>query len=257
VAAVALLALAAGGVGRHERPVRRPGDWWRLAALGVVGNGLFQLCLVHGVHRTSPAHAALLVALSPIFAALLAALWLGERLSPRRILGIVVAFAGVALIVSRGGDPAGGPTWLGDLLSLGAGLAWAFYSVAGKPLLARRPAFEVTTWAMAFGALPLLPLGLPGLAAVPWRDLSPGAWLLLAYLSVGTLAVANLIWYWALARAATARVVAFSYLNPVVAAVIAVVLRQEAPTVALALGALAVLTGVTLAGGAGGQTSKP
>jgi drug/metabolite transporter (DMT)-like permease len=241
-----LLALAAAGVGRRDAAPRRRGDWWRMAGLGVVGNGLFQLCLVHGVHRTSPAHAALLVALSPIFAALLAALLLGERLPPRRIVGIGIAFAGVALIVSHGGGPASGPTWLGDLLSLGAALTWALYSVAGKPLLARRSAFEVTTWAMVFGALPLLPLGLPELARVPWSQLSLGTWALLVYLSVGTLAVANLIWYWALARAATTRVVAFSYLNPVVAAVIAVALGQEVPTATLAAGALAVLTGVAL-----------
>jgi drug/metabolite transporter (DMT)-like permease len=72
-------------------------------------------------------------------------------------------------------------------------------------------------------------------------------WLLIAYLSAVTIALANLLWYWALARRATARVVAFSYLIPVIATAIAVAAGQEALTAPLALGAAAVLAGVALA----------
>jgi drug/metabolite transporter (DMT)-like permease len=69
---------------------------------------------------------------------------------------------------------------------------------------------------------------------------------LIAYLSAGTIALANLLWYWALARAATARVVAFSYLIPVLATVIAVLAGQESLSPPLALGVMAVLGGVAL-----------
>jgi drug/metabolite transporter (DMT)-like permease len=213
--------------------------------LGLLGNTLFQVLMVTGVHHTSPAHAAILVALSPIFAALLARLLLGEPLGMRRLGGIGLAFVGVAVIVTRGGD--GTASWLGDLLSLGASLSWALYTVVGKPVLARATPLAVTTWATVFGAIPLLPLGLPGLGEVRWSALSMERWLLLAYLSAGTIAVANLLWYWALARTATARVVAFSYLIPVLATAIAVGAGQEALTLSLALGAAAVLGGVALA----------
>ena len=197
------------------------------------------------MHRTSPGHAAIIVALSPILSALLARLLYAEPVSARRIAGILLGFAGVALIVARGSR--GMSSVRGDLLCLGASLAWALYTVVGKPLLARATPLAVTTWATLIGVLPLLPFGVPGLHDVRWSELSLGQWLLLAYLSAGTIALANLLWYMALARTATTRVVAFSFLIPLIATTIAILAGQETLTPSLALGAIAVLGGVALA----------
>ena len=235
------MALPAGAL----RPAFRPRDWGLVALLGLLGNTLFHVLMVTGIHLTSPAHAAILVALSPLFAALLARFLLGESLGTRQLGGIGLAFAGVVVIVTREGD--GTASWLGDLLSLGASLSWALYTVIGKPLLARASPLAVTTWATVLGTIPLLPVGLPGLGEVRWTELSMGRWLLIGYLSAITIALANLLWYWVLARRATARVVAFSYLIPLIATVVAVAAGQEALTVTLALGAAAVLCGVALA----------
>ena len=220
-------------------------DWAVVVLLGIFGNTLFHSLLVLGVHRTSPGHAALLVALSPVLAALLARLFYGEPVGRRRVIGIALGFVGVALIVLRGTHSAA--SLLGDVLALGASLSWALYTVVGKPLLRRATPLAVTTWATLFGALPLLPLGLPGLREVRWAALAPGQWFLLAYLSAGTIALGNLLWYVALARTATARVVGFSFLIPLLATTIAVLAGQETLSPGLVLGALAVLGGVALA----------
>jgi len=201
VAALVLLGVMAVAAPAWRRP--SPAEWATLVLLGLVGNTLFQLGMVGGLRFTTPAHSALMIALNPVFTALLARVWLGERLTARRALGIGLAFGGVAVILAPGAGPAADATLLGDLLSLGAAVAWAVYSVAGKPLLATRPSLEVTTLAMVIGAVPLLPVGLPGLLRVPWVDLGLGTWALLGYLSVVSLVVAYLLWYWALARAAT------------------------------------------------------
>jgi drug/metabolite transporter (DMT)-like permease len=242
--AAAVLGAAAWAVGAL-RPGFRLRDWALVVLLGLVGTTAFHALLVTGVHHTSPAHAAILVALSPLFAALLARLLLGEPLGARRLGGIGLAFAGVAVIVTRAGG--GSASWLGDLLSLGASLTWALYTVIGKPLLARATPLAVTTWAGILGALPLLPIGLPGLAEVRWSALTLPRWSLILYLSAGTIALANLLWYWALARWATVRVVAFSNLIPLVATAIAVATGQESLSLALGVGALAVLSGVAVA----------
>jgi len=227
------------------RPGLRARDWGVVVLLGLLGNTLFHGLLVSGIHRTSPGHAAILVALSPVLTVLLAWLLYGETVGPRRRAGIALGFAGVAVIVARGNE--GSTSLVGDLLCLGASLAWALYTVVGKPLLARATPLAVTTWATAIGVAPLLPLGAPGLAEVGWSALSLREWLLLAYLSAGTIALANLLWYVALARTATARVVGFSFLIPLIATTIAVLAGQETLTLALVVGALAVLAGVALA----------
>ena len=148
------------------------------------------------------------------------------------------------MIIGR--DDLTGGTLLGDLLSAGAALAWTVYSVGAKPLLAVHPPLQITALAMVLGTLPLLLIGGPALLAVEWGSLGPGTWLLLAYLSVGTIVVASFLWFWALARASTARVAAYSYLTPVLAAGISVALGQDAPSVSLAVGSLAVVAGVAL-----------
>jgi drug/metabolite transporter (DMT)-like permease len=221
-------------------------EWGTVTLLGLAGSTVFQLCMVGGLRFTTPAHAALLINLNPLLATLLASAWLGERLRARQVAGIALALAGVILIVTRGGDLGRG-AWIGDLLSLGAAVAWAVYSVAGKPLLAVYPPLEVTTLAMVIGTLPMLPFGLPGLLRVPWTGLGLGIWALLAYLSVFTLVVAYLLWYWALARAPATRVVAYSYLTPVTAAAISVGVGHDTLTGPLVVGAIAVMAGVTLA----------
>jgi drug/metabolite transporter (DMT)-like permease len=184
--------------------------------------------------------------MNPLITAVMAAGWLGEGLGPRRAAGIAIALAGVVTIVVRDGALAGGPL-VGDLLALAAAFAWAVYSVLGKPLLATRRPFEVTTLAMVVGAVALLPLGLPGLVAVPWTRLGPSTWLQLAYISVLTQVVAYLLWYWTLARASTARVVAFTYLTPLIATAISIATGHEVVSGTLIAGALAVLGGVALA----------
>ena len=236
-----LAGLASGSL----RSAVRTRDWGLIALLGLLGNTLFHALLVSGVHRTSPGHAAIIVALSPILSALLARLFYAEPVGARRVAGILLGFAGVALIVARGSR--GMSSALGDLLCFGASLAWALYTVVGKPLLARATPLAVTTWATLIGVVPLLPFGVPGLHEVRWSELSLGQWLLLAYLSAGTIALANLLWYVALARTATTRVVGFSFLIPLIATTIAILAGQDTLTASLALGALAVLAGVALA----------
>jgi len=247
---VAAIVLGAGllAVGRRV-PRLSPREWTIVALLGLSGNTIFQLCMVGGLALTTPAHSALMININPILAALLSWAWLGERLGARRAAGILLALGGAALIVTRSGAGAG--SIVGDLVSLGGALAWAVYSVVGKPLVTVRPALEVTALASVIGAAPLLPFGLPGLAAVPWATLGLTTWLLLGYLSVASLVVANLLWFWALARAATARVVVFSYLTPVMAAAISVAVGYEAVTLPLVAGAGAVIAGVALAQFAG------
>ena len=227
------------------RSTLRPRDWGVVGLLALFGNTLFQGLLVLGIHRTSPAHAAILVVLSPVLAAVLARLLYGEPVGVRRMGGIAISFLGVVLIVTRGSH--GAASMMGDLLSLGASLSWALYTVIGKRLLARATPLAVTTWATLLGAVPLLPVGMPGLRGVRWTALTGGQWLLLAYLSAGTIALANLLWYMALARTATARVVVFSFLIPLIATAIAVLAGQETLTLSLVLGAVAILAGVALA----------
>jgi drug/metabolite transporter (DMT)-like permease len=85
--------------GRWPRLSRR--EWLTVALIGIAGNAAFHLCLTGGLALTTPAHAALLVNLTPLFAALLAAVMLRERLGVRQLGGVLLAFGRIVVILGR------------------------------------------------------------------------------------------------------------------------------------------------------------
>ncbi len=231
---------------REGWPSLTPREWGHLTVLGLVGCTAFQLLLIWGLKWTTPSHSALLGNASPIFALFLAWCWLGEPLTGTKVAGFVLTFVGIIAILGGGpGVDSDGSTLLGDVITLGSSLAWALFTVLGKPLLAHHPPLETTTLALSMGALALLPLGAGDLWRVQWETFSLLIWLNLAFLSfVGGLAY--LLWYYALSHAQAGQVAVFSQLTPVVAMTVSVMLGQELLTLPLLLGAGAVIAGVAL-----------
>ena len=163
--AAPLLVLAAAGVGRFgaRHPSRRPwpslADLPLCAALGLA-MAAYQVCYFRAVTLVGVAPAALLAICSaPLLIAVLAALFLGERLTPLVRLSLGMATAGTALLVvgPRGFGEIAGHFGLGALLALGAGVSYAAYAVAAKGLLARVTPLAVSAITFALAALFLAP----------------------------------------------------------------------------------------------------
>ena len=146
------------------RPTRR--EWLGLVAIGLLWFGLYNVALNAGERRVDAGTAAMLIQLSPVLVAVLAAIFLKERATVFLGIGLVVAFAGVVLIatsVSGHGDS----DPLGVFLCLVSAAAYAVSLVVQKPVVGRLPAIQVTWTACTVGALACLPFagGLAGQAA--------------------------------------------------------------------------------------------
>ncbi len=232
---------------RARRRVERC-DWPRLLLAGVLGVGVNQTLFLAGMRLTSPGHGALLYALTPIFVFLMARAGLGERATAAKVIGILLAFAGTAVVLlSRGllALSAGSPV-LGDLLVLCAVVAWSLFAVVSKPLAEKYGPAAGTGWALLVGTLVYLPFGF-GLGDVSrFARLSWGGWGAVAYLVVMTNVASWLIYAWALARTEASRVVIWSNLQPVLTALLAWGMYGERLTLQLAAGGVLVLGGVLL-----------
>ncbi|WP_243149774.1 DMT family transporter [Thermaerobacter sp. PB12/4term] len=268
------LAHAAGG----ERPAlpAAPGagtGWWRDAGrfvlLGATGIFLYHTGLNWGETRVSAATASLLVATAPALTALMSRFWLGERLAPRGWLGLVLSFAGVALISWAAAQPAaapaepaaavtatgGGsvpslPAWAGPAAVGVAALGTSAFFVLQRPLSGRYDALTLTSFYTWAGTLLLGAAFGPGLARqVAAGDLAPAAWLAAVYLGVFPSALAYWCWSAALARAPAARVASLLNLNPLLAVATAWVMLGERPTWAEWLGGAVAVAGVLLVQG--------
>jgi len=238
---IAALALGVVGAARGVRlPARR--DIPAIAAVGFAGMTAYQLLLNSG-ERTVPAGtAALLINISPVFTAVAASVLLHERMTRLGWIGVAIACAGASLIAVAGRD--GLALEEGALLVLGAAVAQATFFVAQKPLLRRYGSLELTTWAMALGALMALPFapGLPGAIA----DAPAEALAAVVFLGLGASAIGFVTWAYACAWIDVSVAAATLYSVPVVAFTVAWVWLGEEPAPMALVGGAIALVGVAL-----------
>jgi drug/metabolite transporter (DMT)-like permease len=235
-----MLALAPSGlrVARRRLPL--------LALLGAVFFAAFPVTFNTGLRFTEASRGALMLATMPIWSALLGRV-AGERLGGRQLAGVGLSVVGIGLAFAEPGWAAGGrAALLGDGLLLLTGLLGAVYGLLAKRALALDGPATVTTYAMLFGTLLLLPWALvEGLAPAVGR-LDGRLLAVMVFLGVPGGAVAFLLWTWALSRLTPTRVTVYINLNPLVAALLGVLLLAERRSGLFLLGFAAVVGGVLL-----------
>ncbi len=225
---------------------KRDAPWTRsdipmLLFLGVIGVALNQILFVFGLSLTSVAHAALVIALTPLLVLALAAARGLEHFTLRKAVGMLIAVSGVgALNFSR----AAGASLAGDVLILGAALTFTFFTVFGKESSSKHGNITLNTFAYTGGALILSPVTFYmtrrfDLFSISWR-----AWAGVVYMALFSSVICYLIYYYALKYIAASRASALSYLQPLLATLMALPVLGEAITLPLAFGGLLILTGV-------------
>ena len=238
---VAVVLRARGPIPLPERK-----DVPRLAAVGILGNVVYQVAFILGLSRAQAGHASVVLALSPMFTALLSA-WRGhERPGTRTWSGAAASILGIALVTTSGGEGHGAgvhPAAWGDLVLVGAAFLWAAYTVGSRPIVARYGSVPTTAWTLWIGTPPLLLVAIPSLMKQRW-DVPASAWgglLFSACLSIG---LAYLIWYRGVEKIGNTRTAIFSNLTPLVALAVSAVWLGERVTPLAMAGVVLTLGGV-------------
>ena len=232
---------------RDEQPLTR-GDVLKMAGLGLLGNGLYQVLFIIGIDNTSLTNSALILASSPIFVAIFGALFKIERLNALAWFGILLSFAGIALVIFGNApvDEVGKSNLLGDGLTLGAAIAWGAYTVLVVPLVKHHSPIRVTALSIAFGTVPLILLATPTFLSLDWSKVGLNSWLGVIYSGGFAIALGYVIWNRGVQHIGSARTAVYSNLNPILAAMIAFFVRGDALTIYHLIGAAVILTGIAL-----------
>lgn len=232
---------------RAGRVIER-NDQYRLWVLGLLAIPINQGFFLYGLQWTTTGHAALLYGLTPMFVMLFAAWKLKERITLWRLSGIVLALAGVILVLFEKGITLAPDQFIGDVFVLIAVVAWALYTVLGKPLIEKYGAMVVTARAMTYGTILFIPLGLTSIVGFEPAAVSAESWMGLLYCALLTSVVAYSLWFWALKFIDATQVAVFNNFQPVIAAMIGYVLLGEPLTSMFVGGGVLVLIGVFVTG---------
>lgn len=224
-----------------------PGDGKKLLALGLLGNALYQSFFISGMAHTRAGNAALILAITPLFTAILGRIRRHEYFAARGVAGLLLAFAGIVIIVLSGrGEFSIGETILGDCLLLISTVCWSLYTVGSRNLVHAYGSIKATAIMMASGTPLLLLICAPSLLRQDWSRVRPIAWAGLVYSGLFAIAVAYIIWSYGVRKIGSTRTAIYSNITPIVAILVAWPALGESPTLGQLAGAVVIFAGVYL-----------
>lgn len=242
LAAVVLLSL----VFARGRKLPSRSDIMALVALGMLGNGLYQLFFVVGISRTRVGNAALVIAATPAFIAIISRSR-GERISRRVFAGIALSLVGVGIVVLGSARAASGtPTILGTMLVFAGTLCWTAFTVMLQPFARRLDPVQLSAFTMVGGTIPLFLFTMPALLSTSWSSLGFAAWGAVFYASVISMGVAYMFWYRGLRVLGPTRTAVYANLQPVIAILVAWMFLRETPTIWQGIGTGTIISGLFL-----------
>jgi len=222
---------------------------WRLTLLGMLGNGVYQVFFILGIVRTRVATAALIIAATPAFIAILGRLSGTEHLSRRQWGGIALQLVGCFTVVlgsARAAAGGGSDSLVGVALILTASMSWAVYSIALRGVASQVHTLQLGGYTMLGGALVTIAVALPAMLATDWLAVPFAAYGAVLYSAILAMVVAYLFWYRGLRVLGPTRTAVYSNLQPLFAAAVAYLVFREIPTVPQSIGAALVISGLLL-----------
>ncbi len=222
--------------------------WKYLALMSVPAIAIFNAFIYLALQTTTATNTVLVNAMIPVFIGLMSWLAYNETMGPQQIVGVMISLAGLLFIVSRGhlGNLARLGFSSGDLWTLAAGMAWAFYSVMLRKRPIQMDPIAFLTAIVALGLLVMLPFYFWELSIHGGFNLSKTTLGSIAYVCVFPSVLSFIFWNRGVAMVGANRAGIFFHLMPVFSILLAFIFLNEQPRLFHLTGVILIFTGIAL-----------
>jgi RarD protein len=221
-----------------------PRDWWIVILLGLLNIPLNQFFFLTGVSYTSPPNVSLAYALTPVFVFLIAVIFLKEKISLLKILGIILAVSGAIVLLSEKGFNFSSDSLKGDIFALLASFSWGLYTILGRNFTRKYGAIYSTALSMAAGFILFIPVFFFFEGSLEISNISAQNWGELVYLGAVTSGLGYVLWFYALKKMEASKLSVFNNFQPALTAILAFLFFGTGVTMYFIVGGTMIVVGV-------------
>ncbi len=218
-----------------------------VTVVGLINSAVPFCLLAYATLSITAGFASILNATTPMWGAIVAWLWLRDRLTFWRVVGLVVGFAGIVVLTWDKASFKADNSGLAILAGLTATLFYGLAASYTKKQLTGVDPLAIATGSQIGAAIVLLPLAL---LTWPTHQVSSAAWLSVLVMGVASTGVAYILFFRLIANVGPARAITVTFLVPIFAVLWGAVALDEKLTVQMFLGGIIVLAGTALSTGA-------
>ena len=200
-----------------ERVERK--DFLRLILAGLFGVALNQILFFEGLNLTSPINASIIMVSNPIFVLVLSSVLLKERITKRKLLGVILGTGGAVALITLSNKANGGhSSILGDSLVMLNAICYGVYLVIVKPLMQKYNSVTVISWVFLFGSCFVLlsPFAIKEVAVVKWSVIPVGIYFSILFVVFATTFLAYLCNIYGLKQLNPFVTSSYIYLQPII-----------------------------------------
>ncbi|MCK0147493.1 DMT family transporter [Arenibacter sp. F26102] len=232
--------------GPKENLERR--DWGRLFVCAFFGMGINMLSFFKGLDLSTPINSAVLITITPILVVILSALFIKEKITVQRGIGVFLGLIGALALILFGAEIRQDATNipLGNMLFIVNATSYGLYLILVKKLLEKYHPLTLMKWMFGIGLILTLPITYSEFSEIQWGQLPVEAIGAIAFVIIGTTFLTYLFNVFALTQLKASTVGVFMYLQPLIGIIFAIVTGKDHLTLIKLLAIVLVLIGVYL-----------
>lgn len=227
----------------RERVARK--DLERMFVIAFFGVALNQILFFEGLNLTTPINASIIMVGTPILVLVMSRFVIGDKISARKLMGIILGFSGAAFLILRNGHlTLSSDTTLGNLLVLINAASYGLFLVMVKPLMSKYRPLTVMKWVFTFGLVFVIPVSIGEVVRTNFSIIPLNIWFSIMYVVIFTTIFAYFLNNYSLQKISPSANSSYMYLQPILASLVAIFAGKDKLTMTEVVASLLIFAGV-------------